>query len=78
MLFRLIFLAAAAYGVWRFWQQIIAPSGDKRPEPGAAPRQSAGRSSAPAIEDLTQCRICRSFVAASASGCGRQDCPRHG
>jgi threonine/homoserine/homoserine lactone efflux protein len=70
MLFRLIVLAAAAYGVWRFWQQIMAPAGDKRPE--AAPR----RSSAPAIEDLTQCRICQSFVAASAGGCGRQDCPR--
>jgi hypothetical protein len=74
MLFRIIVLAAAAYGVWRFWQQFVTQVSGKRPE--AAPRQSSARSSAPAIEDLTQCRICQSFVAASAGGCGRQDCPR--
>ena len=40
----------------------------RRPNPSPRPQ--------PAVEDLVSCRICGAYVAPSARGCGKADCPR--
>jgi hypothetical protein len=42
---------------------------DQRPGPGAARTQTA-------VEDLTACRACGAYVAASARSCGKPGCPQ--
>jgi len=64
MLSRLLVLAAVAYAVWQLWHRLIGTGGRPRD-------RSAGR-----IEDMAQCPVCGTYVAAGSGRCGRQDCPR--
>jgi hypothetical protein len=52
---------------------------------GTPPRRAAGRPQQPPqpqvrpmieAEDLVDCRVCGTYIAASARHCGRADCPR--
>jgi uncharacterized membrane-anchored protein len=48
-----------------------------RPSPKLARRRpAASRRPQAAVEDLTACRICGTYVAAGARGCGKAGCPR--
>jgi|GEM_PF-4364251 hypothetical protein len=71
MLIKLVLVAIAAYAVWHFWRRIGKPY-----RRDGATGVSEGRQAVDGIEDMTQCALCRSWVAASAPACGRQDCPR--
>jgi hypothetical protein len=69
---KLLLLVAAIVAVWyavRWWQRTL-PNITRRREAPSAPRQAA------AIEDLVACRICGSYIAADAPGCGKPGCPQ--
>ena len=64
----LILLAVAAWFAVRWFNRL--PTNVARRRPAAPqPRQAA-------IEDLVACRVCGAYVAPSARGCGKADCPR--
>lgn len=74
MLIKLLLLAAVAFGVWRLWHKIIRVP-DAQGGGTAKPRRG---SSAARIEDMAQCPVCNTYLAAGSGACGRQDCPRRG
>ena len=50
------------------WINRSPPVARRRPAAPARPQA--------AVEDLTACRVCGAYVAASARGCGRPGCPQ--
>jgi hypothetical protein len=67
---KLILLVVVAAAVWIGYRWLYGPARElprRRPAPAR-----------PAIhaEDLAACGVCGAYVAASAPGCGRPDCPR--
>ena len=65
----IILIAVVAWYAMRWWNRAVAPK--------AAPgRQNyAPRREPPKVEDLTACRVCGAYVAASAPACGKPGCP---
>jgi hypothetical protein len=43
---------------------------------GQRRRQESSPRAQPAVEDLTACRTCNAYVAASAGSCGKPGCPQ--
>jgi hypothetical protein len=64
----LVLLAIVAWYAMR-WLNRPAPS-QRTPQRRAPPPAQA------AVEDLTACRTCGAYVAASARGCGKPGCPQ--
>jgi hypothetical protein len=48
---------------------------NRAPPPKAVRRRDAPSRSQAAVEDLTQCKTCGAYVAASAHACGKAGCP---
>jgi hypothetical protein len=65
----IVLLIAAVWVVFR-WLNPPAPSVPRR-RPAASPRPAQS-----AVEDLTACRVCGAYVAASARVCGKPGCPQ--
>jgi hypothetical protein len=68
---KIVLIVLLAFVVWyavRWFNRV--------PPPIARRRSSASPRPQPAVEDLLSCRVCGAYVAASARGCGRADCPR--
>ena len=68
LLLIVVLVVAALYAMR--WLNRPAP-----PVPRRRPAASPGRAQ-PAVEDLTACRVCGAYVAASARGCGKAGCPQ--
>jgi len=67
---KLLLLFLVAFAAWYAVRWI------NRPPPRVTRRREAPRPGGPAaVEDLTACRICGAYVAASAHGCGKPGCP---
>ena len=67
VLLRIALILLLAYAVYRFL------SGPKTTSRQVPPTSGSRR-----VEELTECGVCHSFIAASAARCGRPDCPRQG
>lgn len=68
---KLLFIVLLAFAVWyavRVFNRLVPPAPSRRPAAPTAPRA--------AVEDLTACRVCGAYVAASARGCGKGGCPQ--
>ncbi len=68
---KLILLILVAFVAWyavRWFNRGPAPKVVRRRPASAAGPQ-------PAVEDLTACKICGAYVAASARACGKPGCP---
>jgi Na+-transporting methylmalonyl-CoA/oxaloacetate decarboxylase gamma subunit len=68
---KLLFLVLLAFAVWyavRVFNRLVPPAPRRRPAAPAGARA--------AVEDLTACRICGAYVAASARACGKPACPQ--
>ncbi|HLY57098.1 MAG TPA: hypothetical protein VKS60_16155 [Stellaceae bacterium] len=65
ILVRIALVLLVAYAVYRF---LAGPKPTNRPVPPAPGPRS--------VEELTECGVCHSYIAASAGRCGRPDCPR--
>jgi hypothetical protein len=66
---KLVLLILVAIVLWyakRWWNHV--PPRIVRPRQAPSPQA--------AIQDLVACRVCGSYVAADAGGCGRPDCPQ--
>jgi hypothetical protein len=66
---KLILIALVAFVAWhamRWWNRTPTKIERRRQAPSPQPR----------IQDLIACRVCSSYVAADAGGCGRPDCPQ--
>ena len=66
----IVLLIAAVWVAFR-WRNPPARSVPRR-RPAASPRAAQQT----AVEDLTACRVCGAYVAASARGCGKPGCPQ--
>jgi hypothetical protein len=62
-----ILLGVAAWYAMRWLNRADPPKAVRRRQAAAGP--------APAVEDLTACKICGAYVAASARACDRPGCP---
>jgi hypothetical protein len=71
MLIRLLLLAVIAYFVWRTVRRFFQATQPPR-------RTGQQRRAAMSIDDMAKCPACQIYVASTAPGCGRQDCPRRG
>jgi hypothetical protein len=74
---QLVWLILIIAAVWYGLRRINALP--RHPGPGGRrPSTGAGRRPPPRLEaeDLVACRVCGTYVAAGAPGCGRRDCPR--
>lgn len=69
---KLVVILVIAVIVWyamRWWNRVVAPK-------AAGSRQNfVPRREQPTVEDLTACRVCGAYVAASARACGKPGCP---
>jgi hypothetical protein len=67
---KLVLLILVIVAAWYGYRWLNAPARE-------LPRQRA-RAPHPAVQaqDLVPCEICGAYVAATAPGCGRPDCPR--
>jgi hypothetical protein len=65
----IVLLIAAVWVAFR-WLNPPARSVPRR-RPAASPRGAPQ-----AVEDLTACRVCGAYVAATARGCGKPGCPQ--
>lgn len=74
-LFVILIVVFAAWHVVKAFNRLGAQtprrSGDRRQQP----QQPQARPMIEA-EDLVDCRVCGTYIAASARHCGRADCPR--
>ena len=66
---KLVLLLFVIVAVWYGYRWLNGPARD-------LPRRSPPRPGAIQAEDLTVCGVCGAYVAVSAPGCGRPDCPR--
>jgi hypothetical protein len=69
---KLVVILVIAIIVWyamRWWNRVVAPKAVH------GRRDSAPRREQPKVEDLTACRVCGAYVAASARACGKPGCP---
>jgi hypothetical protein len=68
---KLVMIVLVAVAVWYAmrWLNRAPPDIMRR-------RQSASPGPQQAVEDLTACPTCGAYVAASARGCGKPDCPQ--
>ena len=67
---KLILLILLGFAVWYGVRWLNRPAAKIVRRPSAAPRPP------PAVEDLTACRTCGAYVAASARACGKAGCPQ--
>ena len=68
---KLILLILVAFVAWyavRWFNRGPAPKVVRR-------RPASASGPQPAVEDLTACKICGAYVAASARACGKPGCP---
>lgn len=68
---KLVLLVLLAFVVWYAMRWLNRPSPSvprRRPAAPVGPQA--------AVEDLTACRVCGAYVAASARGCGKPGCPQ--
>ena len=68
---KLVLFILVAFAVWYAmrWLNRASPNiARRRQAPSPGPQQ--------AVEDLTACPACGAYVAASARGCGKPDCPQ--
>jgi hypothetical protein len=68
---KLLLIAALVFLAWFVmrWINRAAP-------PVARRRPAAPAGAQAAVEDLTACRVCGAYVAASARACGKPACPQ--
>ena len=64
----IVLLIFVAWYAVRWFNRVPPPVARRRPSPSPRPQ--------PAVEDLVSCRVCGAYVAPSAHGCGKADCPR--
>ena len=68
---KLILLILVAFAAWYAVRWF-----NRGPTPKVVRRRPASASGPqPAVEDLTACKICGAYVAASARACGKPGCP---
>ncbi len=81
---KLLVLAAIVGAVWYGLKLVgrlqearrLESEAQARGRPGAARRAGGGGKGQAATEEMVQCPVCKTYVAArSADGCGRSDCP---
>jgi len=65
----IVVLVVAALYAMRWLNRPAPPVPRRRPAASPSPAQSA-------VEDLTACRVCGAYVAASARVCGKPGCPQ--
>ncbi|HEV8680850.1 MAG TPA: hypothetical protein VGQ90_15850 [Stellaceae bacterium] len=66
---KLLLLVLVAFAAWYAVRWI------NRPPPRVTRRREARAGGQAAVEDLTACRVCGAYVAASARSCGKPSCP---
>jgi hypothetical protein len=76
-LFVILVVVFAAWHVVKAFNRLQQPPATPRQSSRQAPRQpaSGGRAMIEA-EDLVNCRVCGTYIAASARHCGRPNCPQ--
>ena len=62
-----VLLGIAAWYAMRWLNRAEPPKAVRRPQAASRP--------APAVEDLTACKLCGAYVAAGAPACDRPGCP---
>ena len=68
---KLLLIVVVVFVAWYALRWLNRPAASvARRRPAATPGRQA------AVEDLTACRICGAYVAASARGCGKPGCPQ--
>lgn len=80
MVTKLFFTILAVAAVWlgfKYYSRFIAgPARRRAMERRDAPAEAPARTAAGAVEDMTQCAVCGSYVPARGTPrCGRPDCP---
>jgi hypothetical protein len=75
---QLVWLILVVAAVWYGWRRLNRPPPRDLPRRPGPSTRSGRRGPPPRIEaeDLIACRVCGTYVAAGAPGCGRRDCPR--
>jgi hypothetical protein len=68
---KLLLFVLLVFVVWYATRWLNRPA---PPIPRRRPAAPTGRQAA--VEDLTACRICGAYVAASARACGKPGCPQ--
>ena len=69
-------LALVIAAVWYGWKYFGRLNQIREEVRKAAPRRTGGAAPRVEAEDMTKCRVCGAYVAASAAkSCGRADCP---
>jgi hypothetical protein len=78
-LFVILIVVFAAWHVVKAFNRLSQPQPPRRAaRRGPGPQQAQRPRAQPMIEaeDLVNCRVCGTYIAASARHCGRADCPQ--
>lgn len=62
--------------VFAAWHVVKAFNRVRPPVPPQRPRERPQRQAMIEAEDLVSCRVCGTYIAASARACGRAGCPQ--
>ena len=76
---KLLFTIALVVIVWYGFKLVGRIDKKRRAQVKGAKKRGPAPSSAPGAEDMVQCTICSTYIAAKgARSCGRSDCPYPG